>query len=335
MITNLQFHPRIEAPAATMQAAVLVAPRRIEIQEVKTPIPAPDQVLVQIEGCGVCASSLPLWEGREWFQYPCTPGQPGHEAWGTVAAVGDKVHTVAPGDRIAMLAYHGYAQYDVAPATAVVKLPTALEGQPFPAEPLACALNVFTRSQVKPGQQVAIIGIGFLGAVLTSLARQAGAEVIAISRRPFALALARELGAAHTIAMEDHWEIIEQVKHLTNGAGCECVIEAIGQQWPLDLASELTQIRGRLVVAGYHQDGPRQVNMQLWNWRGLDVINAHERDEHVYVAGMAAAVIAVSSGALTPAPLYTHRFALNDLGDAFETLITRPPGFLKALVMME
>ena len=38
---------------------------------------------------------------------------------------------------------------------------------------------------------------------------------------------------------------------------------------------ELTRVRGRLVVAGYHQDGPRQVDMQLWNWRGLDVINAH------------------------------------------------------------
>jgi len=54
------------------------------------------------------------------------------------------------------------------------------------------------------------------------------------------------------------------------------VIEAAGQQWPLDLATELTRERGRLIIAGYHQDGPRQINMQLWNWRGLDVINAHE-----------------------------------------------------------
>jgi hypothetical protein len=55
-----------------------------------------------------------------------------------------------------------------------------------------------------------------------------------------------------------------------------------------DLAGELCAERGRLVIAGYHQDGMRQVNVQLWNWRGIDVINAHERDPQAYVDGMRA-----------------------------------------------
>ena len=97
--------------------------------------------------------------------------------------------------------------------------------------------------------------------------------------------------------MDDHWRIIEAVKALTGGRFCERVIEATGKQWPLDLAAELTAERGRLVIAGYHQDGPRQVNMQLWNWRGLDVINAHERDPAIYVHGVRAAVAAVAGGA--------------------------------------
>ena len=67
---------------------------------------------------------------------------------------------------------------------------------------------------------------------------------------------------------------------LTGGRFCDVVIEAVGKQWPLDLAAELAGERGRLIIAGYHQDGLRQVNMQLWNWRGLDVINAHQRDLH-------------------------------------------------------
>jgi hypothetical protein len=96
------------------------------------------------------------------------------------------------------------------------------------------------------------------------------------------------------------------VKELTGGAFCDRVIEAVGKQWPLDLSAELTRERGRLIIAGYHQDGPRQVNMQLWNWRGLDVINAHERDPEVYLAGIRAAVAAVTSGRLDPRPLYTH-----------------------------
>jgi len=69
-----------------------------------------------------------------------------------------------------------------------------------------------------------------------------------------------------------------------------CVIEAVGKQWPLVLAAELVRERGRLVIAGYHQDGPRQVKMQLWNWKGLDVINAHQRDLHQYVSGIGAAI---------------------------------------------
>ena len=122
------------------------------------------------------------------------------------------------------------------------------------------------------------------------------------------------------------------MKKLTEGQGCDCVIEAVGAQWPLDLASELTRERGRLVIAGYHQDGPRQVNMQLWNWRGLDVINAHERDPKVYVEGVQAAVEMVASGRLDPTPLYTHRFALDRIPDAFNAMKERPQNFMKALV---
>jgi NADPH:quinone reductase len=110
-------------------------------------------------------------------------------------------------------------------------------------------------------------------------------------------------------------------------------IEVIGLQWPLDLAAELTRTRGRLVIAGYHQDGLRQVNMQLWNWRGLDVINAHERVPAMYVEGIREAVEAVSSGMLNPSRLYTHTFALDQLDEAFETMRARPDGFLKALVV--
>jgi threonine dehydrogenase-like Zn-dependent dehydrogenase len=193
-------------------------------------------------------------------------------------------------------------------------------------------MNIFRRSDITAGQTVAIVGIGFLGAILTRLATDAGARVIAISRRPFSLEVARAMGTAETIPMQDHNAIIGAVKELTGGSFCERVIEAVGKQWPLDLAAELTRERGKLIVAGYHQDGPRQVNMWLWNWRGLDVINAHERDPKVYMQGIREAVDAVASGRLDPRPLYTHRFPLERLGDALNATRDRPDGFLKALV---
>ncbi len=77
------------------------------------------------------------------------------------------------------------------------------------------------------------------------------------------------------------------------------------------------------------------VNMQLWNWRGLDVVNAHERDPLVYVDGMRAAIDAALDGSINPWPLFTHTFKLAELPDAFETVSSSPEGFVKALVIYE
>jgi threonine dehydrogenase-like Zn-dependent dehydrogenase len=196
-------------------------------------------------------------------------------------------------------------------------------------------MNICRRARIEPGQTVAIIGMGFLGGALTQLATKAGARVIALSRSPSSLALGRLMGAAELVEMDDHRRVLEQVKALTHGAFCERVIEATGKQWPLDLAGELTGFGGRMVVAGFHQDGPRSVNMQLWNWRGIEVVNAHERDRAVCVQGMREAVAAVVRGHLDPSPLYTHRFMLDDLNSALRAVATRPPGFTKGLILME
>ena len=320
------------AASRTMRAAVVTGPGKVRVDDVARPEPGPGQVRLRLAGSGVCASNLTPWAGPEWMRFPTEPGALGHEGWGVIDAVGAGVEGLQAGQPVAALSYHAYAEYDVADAAAVVPLPDALAGQPFPGEPLGCAMNIFRRSEIAPGQTVAIVGIGFLGAILTRLASEAGARVIAVSRRPFSLEVARAMGAAETIPMADHEGIIGAVKELTGGAFCDRVIEAVGKQWPLDLSAELTRERGRLIIAGYHQDGPRQVNMQLWNWRGLDVINAHERDPEVYMAGIRAAVAAVTSGRLDPRPLYTHVYPLERLGEALDATRDRPDGFLKALV---
>jgi threonine dehydrogenase-like Zn-dependent dehydrogenase len=325
--------PPPAADVALMRAAVVTAPGQVGVDLVARPSPGPGQVLVRLEGCGVCASNLTPWSGPEWMQFPTAPGELGHEGWGVIEGLGDGVTDFGVGDRVAALSHRSYAEYDVADASAVVRLPPELAEKPFPGEPLGCAMNIFARADIQAGQTVAIVGIGFLGAILTRLATDAGARVIAVSRRPFSLDLARRMGAAETLPMDDHYAIIEQVKALTEGRFCDRVIEAVGKQWPLDLAAELCAERGRLVIAGYHQDGPRQVNMQLWNWRGLDVVNAHERDPAVYADGVRQAIAAVASGRFDPAPLYTHIYPLERLDEALDATRDRPDGFLKALVV--
>jgi threonine dehydrogenase-like Zn-dependent dehydrogenase len=234
---------------------------------------------------------------------------------------------------VGFLSGKAYAQFDLADASQVVKIPDALNELDLPLEPFGCGMNIFRRSDIHEGQTVAIIGIGFLGAILVKLANNAGARVIAISRREESLELARKMGATETIPMHDHWQIIERVRELTGGTFCDRVIEAVGKQWPLDLAAELTREGGRLIVAGYHQDGPRQVNMQLWNWRGFDVINAHERDPAVSVQGMREAVALIERGLIEPSLLITHRYPLERLADALDATRDRPGNFVKAVVV--
>lgn len=317
--------------ATLMRAARLTAAGQIGIQHYPLPEPGAGQVRIRLEGCGVCASNLEPWAGPDWMAFPTEPGGLGHEGWGRIDTLGAGVTGLCEGQRVAFLGQHGFATHEVVDASMVVALPDSIPG-PFPAEPFACAMNIFRRSGIVPGDRVAIIGIGFLGAVLTRLAANHGAEVVAISRRASSLALARQMGAARTVAMEDHGAIVRQVADLTNGRLCDVVIEAVGKQWPLDLAGEIVAEGGRLVIAGYHQDGPRQVNMQMWNWRGIDVINAHERRPEVYLQGMRDAIAAIEAGRLDPAPLLTHAFPLDALDQALDATRDKPEGLVKAYV---
>src|SRR3569832_356691 len=134
-----------------MQACVIASPGQASLTEVPIPEPREGQVLLRLEGSGVCASSVPLWQGREWFTYPQPPGAPGHEGWGRIEALGPGVQGLHAGDRVAALTYRAHAEYDVADAASVVPLPDSLQGRAAPGEPLGCACNIFERSGITPG----------------------------------------------------------------------------------------------------------------------------------------------------------------------------------------
>jgi 2-desacetyl-2-hydroxyethyl bacteriochlorophyllide A dehydrogenase len=322
----------IDRQQEVMRAAQFVAPEQISVVNTASPIPGPHQVLVRLSGSGVCGSNLPVWLGRPWFSYPLAPGAPGHEGWGWIELCGSEIENLPCGQPVALLSQRAFAELDIAEASEVVPLEGAAYDQPLPAEAIACGVNVMKRAAIAPGDRVAIVGVGFLGAVLVRLASAAGACVTAISRRRFALDLAGSLGAVAEVPMVDVAQAAADARRSNGGADFDTVIEATGLPRPLDLASQITRIRGRLVIAGYHQDGPRQVDLQLWNWRGLDVINAHEREVRLYVEGMREAVHLVATGVLPLDRLVTHVFPLTRAADAFRSAVERPDGFLKAVV---
>jgi len=317
------------------RSAVLEAPGRIVVQKRGIQAPSATQVRVKLEGCGVCASSLPLWEGRSWFQYPWDAGAPGHEAWGVIDAVGECVSRFTPGDRVAILSDHGFAEFDLAEEHRTILLPPELAGKDFPGEAFGCAMNILEMSHLFAGQVVAIVGIGFLGAVLTKLAKRRGATVIAISRRHESLAVAGAMGADHLLPLAEPWQVVEEVREITRAELCPRVIETGGVQATLDLATSLSGEGARLVIAGYHQDGLRQVNMQEWNWKALEIVNAHVRDGGRCLKGMMTAVQAVASGQLDVEDFISHRYRLDQLGEAFELVRERRGPLVKAVIHHE
>ncbi|MCX4243249.1 zinc-binding dehydrogenase [Paraliomyxa miuraensis] len=314
------------------RAAMLVEPESFVIQGVELPDLHPRSVRVRIQGCGVRGSELPLWEGRPWFRYPLPPGSPGLEAWGVVEAIGEEVDEVDEGDRVALLGTRAYATHDDVAVDRVVVLPPSLDEHPFPGESLGRAFSVLSRAGIEPGQQVAIVGVGFVGAVLVSLCRAAGAQVLALAGRTSSMAMAEWMGANALISMKDHGRMMREVSALTRGRLCDRVIECAGAREPLRLAAAITGHGGRLVVAGEHNDFPWQLGVSRWNERGVEVVGALGGDDERRVEHMRLAVAAVAEGRLVPFDLVTHAFELEDIDEAFALTRAQPEGFTKAIV---
>lgn len=316
----------------SMRAVVQVEPGRWELRRVRTPMPGPGQVLVRVEGCGLCAAAPGEVDGVG------EPGWPGHEGWGEVVGAGDaaSARALPAGTRVAMVSSRALAAFDVADVAACVPLPAALAGREVPGEPLARAMNVLARADVAPGQVVAVVGLGLIGAVVAQAAARAGARVIVVSRRTAALARVREHGVFATIHREpgDDDAAARQVLEWTGGDGCARVVEATGEPAGLALAIRLAGWRARLVVAGISVAGPgvRAIDLAAWGERGLELVAAHERRRAVVVAGLRAAVDALCVGAIDPRPWMT-RVALDDAPAALARLYRRDaaPGALFAV----
>lgn len=317
-----------------MKSAQCDKPKSFQLIETEIKDPADNEVVIKMEGCGVCGSNLPVWEGRPWFNYPLAPGTPGHEGWGRIEQTGKMVRNFSKNDRVAVLSSNAFAEYETVSEDHIVKLPSHINSIPFPGEPLGCAINVFKRCEIRPGQKVAVIGAGFLGNIIIQLAVKKGAEVSVISKRKFSLEMAQRYGAKECFELKSKEKTISEINSSSSRDGFDCVIEATGYQESLDLAGEIIKNRGRLIIAGYHQDGMRMINLQQWNWKGIDVINAHEREHSIYLQGIHEAVDAIVSQEIDILPLFTHVFAIDNINIAFELLKNRPEGFIKALVTL-
>lgn len=250
------------APGTSLEAA------EREIPEVPR-----GHVLIKVAASGICHSDSMPAAGMA-STYPRTPG---HEVAGTVETVGDGVTRWTPGQRVGvgwfggacfecascrrgdfisceagkitgLTADGGYAEYLVAPADALAAVPDALTFEE--AAPLMCAgvttFNGLRHSGARPGDLVAVLGLGGLGHLGVQFAAKMGFETVAIARGAAKASFARELGAHHYIDSTDT-DVDAELKRL---GGATVVLATVTDAAAMSAAVPGLAARGRLVVLG-------------------------------------------------------------------------------------
>ena len=313
-----------------MRIAALMEPKRFELLERPEPAIGPDEVDVRVASCGVCASELDIWSGLAG--HASYPWYPGHEVSGTVERIGGEVTHLAPGDPVAAwITTHGFADRVAVKAAycfpaGAVPLDLAL------GEPLACAVNAVEAADVRFGDDVVIVGGGFMGHLVHKLVELRGPrQTIVADTRDDALRRAGSFGATATVnVLRDSLEDV--VLQRTAGVGADITFEVTGVQAALESLAGATRMSGTVVIAGYHQGEPRRIPLGEWNWKAFHVVNAHFRDVAIILRGMEMGMRLLTSGRISMGGLVTHRFPLNQIDDAFRTAVAKPDGFVKATV---
>jgi 6-hydroxycyclohex-1-ene-1-carbonyl-CoA dehydrogenase len=255
----------------------------LSIEEVPTPSPGPGEALVRVAGCGMCHTDLHyLDHGVPTFKPP--PIILGHEAAGTVAAVGEGAIDWSEGDRVLipavlscgrcrfcrmgrenlcerleMLGNHidgAYAEYVAVNASELVAVPEEipLEKASVIADAVSTPYHaVKHRGRVRTGDTVAVVGCGGVGLNIVQCAAAAGGRVIAIDLNEKRLEIARTLGAEETINPEGVERLDKHVRKLTGG-GVDVAFEAIGQPKTIEMAFSLLRKGARLCVIGFSHE---------------------------------------------------------------------------------
>ncbi|MEO3876401.1 alcohol dehydrogenase catalytic domain-containing protein [Nonomuraea sp. B12E4] len=303
-----------------MRYAQVVSPGRSEIVEAEAAPPAGGEVRVRTLASGVCASEGPAWARHDGPR----PLRLGHELTGEIVALGPGVHGWSVGDRVTGFASPAFADLVNTPAAALLPVPANVPGTAALGEPLACVVEALSRCPLTPGQRIAVVGLGFMGlGAVQVLAERAPARLVGIDPLPHVRDLALALGADEVRTPEEAAEL---------AAGFDVVVEFTGKAAGLKLAGDLVTRHGTLCVAGYHQDGPRELDIGLW-YRGVTIVNGFSGDRRRTMAALREGLRLMADRRLTFEPLITHTVSLDEVDRGFGYLTDRPTGFVKCIVI--
>ena len=265
-----------------MKALLLTAPSRLEFVDFPDPKPAEGEVVVRVHACGICGSDIHGWDGSSGRRHP--PLIMGHEASGEIVAIGPRVTAWRAGDRVTFdstiscgacrfcaggqinlcesrrvvgvspveYKQHGaFAERLAIPERILYRLPDTLPyDQAAMVEPVSIAIHAVQRTKIAPNSTAVVIGSGMIGLLVIQALRWAGAkQVVAVDLADNRLALARQLGATHTIN-SGREDAAAEVAKITGGLGAEAAFEVVGFTPTLNLAIAVLKRGGACVLVG-------------------------------------------------------------------------------------
>ena len=269
---------------------------------VDRPLPEPGrgEARVRVEACGVCGSDLFLQDGGFGVPLPVVPG---HEAAGVVDAIGPGVEGLAVGDQVALYyidapedsgyAARGrpnigpgvqrmgvdvdgaFAEYVVRPARTLVPVPARIDPPTLAVltDAVGTAYHALVRiAGLRPGEVLAVLGIGGVGSNAVQLGRHLGARVVAISRSEEKLELARRLGADAVVESAGD-DLLERARRACGGDGPDVVVQCAGSAALDEQAVALAGYAGRVVLVGTTRE-PFRVRAVDLIWRELSVLGS-------------------------------------------------------------
>jgi 2-desacetyl-2-hydroxyethyl bacteriochlorophyllide A dehydrogenase len=344
-----------------MKAGILYDAKDIRVGEAPMPQIGPKEVLIESKAAGICGTDLHIYlgefEGR--VSYPAIQG---HEFGGVIVEVGAEVSGYKVGDRVAVdpvISCHsctpcqtghinacrsltllgidldgGYGQYVSAPASHLFPLPDSVPMAHAPmVEMYGLGHHILQRGQVQPGETVALLGAGKLGlSILDVLCHSVSPGVtIVTDLQPFRLETAQKLGADVAINI-DEVDPVEQILELTDGAGVDCVIEAVGhyhlpegQEAPLAQAVKMIRSGGRIVTTGLGEQ------LTAVHFKTLVLKEAQIIASRVTRGEFPRAIQMMSRGILHPDLLITEVRPLEEITDAFMQVSQNDPCTIKVV----